>query len=84
MVTTGVPPPRPSEERPDWYGPCLVGVPMAYYFNVVALCVGAALCFVLGRALFEMAEPTPAPVAVQAQSAPTRVVRADAGHAPRK
>jgi hypothetical protein len=59
---------------------------MAYYFHVVALCVGAALCFVLGRELFELAEPTPAPApaAVQLEPAPTRFVRADAGHPPRK
>ncbi|RKH58266.1 hypothetical protein D7W81_29420 [Corallococcus aberystwythensis] len=59
---------------------------MAYYFNVVALCVGAALCFVLGRALFEELEPAPAPSRVTAQgdSSPPRLVRVDAGHHPRK
>ncbi|MBN8227471.1 hypothetical protein JYK02_08120 [Corallococcus macrosporus] len=59
---------------------------MAYYFNVVALCVGASFCFVLGRALFEEVEPAPAPVraTAQADSRPARVVRADAGNHPRK
>lgn len=59
---------------------------MAYYFHVLALCVGAAACLVLGRALFKSDEPAPAPVPVATQpdaSAP-RVVRADAGNHPRK
>ncbi|GMU03105.1 hypothetical protein KH5H1_72260 [Corallococcus caeni] len=58
---------------------------MAYYFNVVALCVGTAFCFVLGRALFEEVEPAPAPArtTAQADSSPARVVRADTCH-PRK
>jgi hypothetical protein len=59
---------------------------MAYYFHVLALCVGAALCLVLGRALFEPDEPTPAPDPVTTQLDPSapRVVRVDAGHHPRK
>lgn len=57
---------------------------MGYYWNVVALCVGAALCFVLGRALFEDPEPEPVRAAANAEAAPPRVVRVDAGHHPRK
>ncbi|AFE04801.1 hypothetical protein COCOR_02762 [Corallococcus coralloides DSM 2259] len=59
---------------------------MAYYFHVLALCVGAALCLVLGRALFEPDEPASTPVPISAQQAPgaPRVVRMDAGHHPRK
>ncbi|NBD14106.1 MULTISPECIES: hypothetical protein [Corallococcus] len=57
---------------------------MGYYWNVVALCVGVALCFVLGRALFEDTEPEPVRAATTAEPAPPRVVRMDAGHHPRK
>lgn len=59
---------------------------MAYYFQVLALCVGVALCFVMGRALFELNEPAavPAPVTAQVDPHLPRVVRADAGQHPRK
>ncbi|WP_223645065.1 hypothetical protein [Corallococcus sp. EGB] len=59
---------------------------MAYYFNVLALCVGAALCFVLGRALFDVNERAPAPASVISAVDPglPRVVRADACQHPRK
>ncbi|RKG57497.1 hypothetical protein D7X30_18475 [Corallococcus sp. AB011P] len=59
---------------------------MAYYFHVLALCVGTALCLVLGRALFEPDQPTPVPVPVTPQPDPgaPRVVRVDAGNHPRK
>ncbi len=59
---------------------------MAYYFHVLALCVGVALCFVLGRALFDLDEPTPtpAPRCAQADSRLSRAVRADAGPHSRK
>ncbi|CAM4525610.1 hypothetical protein HJC10_41030 [Corallococcus exiguus] len=57
---------------------------MAYYFHVLALCVGAALCLVLGRALFEPDEPAPVPVTTQTDPSAPRVVRMDAGNHPRK
>ncbi|MGE6762870.1 hypothetical protein ACQKGO_32975 [Corallococcus interemptor] len=57
---------------------------MAYYFHVLALCVGAAMCLVLGRALFDFDEPAPTPVAVQPDVSASRVVRVDAGQHPRK
>ena len=59
---------------------------MAYYFHVLALCVGAAMCLVLGRALFDFDESAPAPTPVSAQPdvSASRVVRVDAGQHPRK
>ncbi|WP_158623994.1 hypothetical protein [Corallococcus llansteffanensis] len=52
---------------------------MAYYWNVMALSVGVVFCFMLGRTLFEGAEPAPARVSPPA----SRALHADAGH-PRK
>ncbi|MBN9686521.1 MULTISPECIES: hypothetical protein [unclassified Corallococcus] len=57
---------------------------MAYYFHVLALCVGTALCLVLGRAFFDPDEPTPVPVTHPPDPGAPRVVRADAGKHPRK
>lgn len=57
---------------------------MAYYFHVLALCVGAALCLVMGRALIEPDAPAPARVTPPPESSAPRVVRVDAGHHPRK
>ncbi|WP_158620484.1 MULTISPECIES: hypothetical protein [Corallococcus] len=56
---------------------------MGYYWNVMALSVGAVFCFVLGRALFEGAEPAPAVARVKPLP-PSPVRHADAGHHPRK
>ncbi|WP_158617717.1 hypothetical protein ACIHQR_25385 [Corallococcus coralloides] len=57
---------------------------MAYYFHVLALCVGAAMCLVLGRALIEPDAPAPARVSPPPESSAPRVVRAEASHPPRK
>ncbi|WP_375744057.1 hypothetical protein NR800_03470 [Corallococcus interemptor] len=57
---------------------------MAYYFHVLALCVGAAMCLVLGRALIEPEAPAPARVSPPPESSAPRVVRAEASHPPRK
>lgn len=52
---------------------------MAYYWNVMALCVGVVLCFMLGRTVFTGAEPAP----VQVSPPAARALHADAGN-PRK
>ncbi|MCY1031638.1 hypothetical protein OV207_09255 [Corallococcus sp. BB11-1] len=56
---------------------------MAYYWNVMTLCVGAAFCFMLGQAVFE--DTRPAPAVTQVKPPPPSPVRhADAGNLPRK
>jgi hypothetical protein len=52
---------------------------MRYYWNVMALTVGAALCLCLGRTLFD---PSPEATARSPRPGPERVLHADAGHPP--